>query len=144
VRGELVVHWDDDDWSAPSRFATRSKPPPLDPHPTFCYRRRFWEGAPFLDTSFGRDTGYLWQDPPKRVGALPDSSFYVALVHAGNTSHKKVHDACWHPRPVEEITSFMGPEWAAHWAADQIAGAGQGAAVVLSGPHRGWRSSCDA
>jgi hypothetical protein len=54
------------------------------------------------------------------VGALPDSSFYVALVHSGNTSPKNVHDAWWHPRPVEEIASLMGPEWAAHWAAEQV------------------------
>jgi glycosyltransferase involved in cell wall biosynthesis len=154
ARGELVVHWDDDDWSAPRRLryqvemfesqdvdvsglravffcnpatgqAWRYEYPagrrPWVHDPTFCYRRRFWEGAPFPDTSFGVDTSYLWQGPPKRVGALPDSSFYVALVHPGNTSRKNVHDAWWQPRPVEEIASLMGPEWTAHWAAEQVA-----------------------
>ena len=148
ARGELVVHWDDDDWSAPSRlcyqvemFASQDVDVsglsalffcdpttdrawryeyPADRRPwvadaTFCYRRRFWEEAPFPDTSFGIDTSYLWQSPPKRVGALPDPSFYVALVHPGNTSRKEIHDAWWHPRPVAEIASLMGSEWAAHW-----------------------------
>lgn len=153
ARGELVVHWDDDDWSAPRRLryqvgmfrsqdvdvsglravffcdpvtgrAWRYEYPagrrPWVHDASFCYRRQFWERAPFPDTSFGIDTSYLWQGPPKRVGALPDSSFYVALVHSGNTSPKNVHDAWWHPRPVEEIASLMGPEWAAHWAAEQV------------------------
>jgi hypothetical protein len=153
ARGELVVHWDDDDWSAPRRLryqvemfrsqdvdvsglravffcdpvtsrAWRYEYPagrrPWVHDASFCYRRGFWEGAPFPDTSFGIDTSYLWQGPPKRVGALPDSSFYVALVHPGNTSRKNVHDAWWQPRPVEEIASLMGAEWAAHWAAEQV------------------------
>ena len=38
---------------------------------TFCYRRRFWEGAPFPDTNFGIDTSYLWQGPSKRWGRYP-------------------------------------------------------------------------
>lgn len=154
AQGELVVHWDDDDWSAPRRLryqvemfqaqdvdvsglsalffcdpatgrAWRYEYPegrrPWVHDPTFCYRRSFWEGAPFPDTSFGIDTSYLWQGSAKRVGALPDSSFYVALVHPGNTSRKNVHDPWWHPRPVEEIASLMGPEWTAHWAAEQVA-----------------------
>jgi hypothetical protein len=153
ARGELIVHWDDDDWSAPSRLryqvemfqnqdvdvsglsalffcdpatgrAWRYEYPagrrPWVHDPTFCYRRRFWEQAPFPDTNFGIDTSYLWQGQPKRVGALPDSSFYVALIHPGNTSRKNVHDAWWHPQPVGEIASLMGPEWA-HWAAEQVA-----------------------
>ena len=153
ARGELLVHWDDDDWSAPWRLgyqvemfqaqdvdvsglralffcdpatgqAWRYEYPagrrPWVTDATFCYRRRFWEGAPFPDTSFGIDTSYLWQGPPKQVGVLPDSSFYVALVHPGNTSRKNVHDAWWHPRPVEEIAALMGPEWAAHWAAKSL------------------------
>ena len=88
--------------------------------PTFCYRRQFWETAPFPDTSFGIDTSYLWHGGPKRIGALPDSSFYVALIHPGNTSRKNVHDAWWHPRPLDEIASLLGSEWGAHWAADSV------------------------
>jgi predicted O-methyltransferase YrrM len=154
ARGELVVHWDDDDWSAPRRLsyqvemfgsqdvdvsglsallfcdpaagrAWRYEYPaggrPWVHDPTFCYRRRFWEGAPFPDTSFGIGTSYLWHGPAKRVGVLPDSSFYVALVHPGNTSRKDIRNAWWHARPVEEIASLMGPEWAAHWAAESVA-----------------------
>jgi Glycosyl transferase family 2/Methyltransferase domain len=148
AKGELVVHWDDDDWSAPRRLryqvemfqnqdvdvsglsavlfcdpvagrAWRYEYPsgrrPWVTDATFCYRRRFWEETPFPDTSFGIDTSYLWQGSPKRVGVLPDSSFYVALVHSGNTSRKDVHDAWWHPRPIDEIAALMGEEWAAHW-----------------------------
>jgi hypothetical protein len=149
ARGELVVHWDDDDWSAPRRLsyqvemfqsqdvdvsglravffcdpssgrAWRYEYPegrrPWVHDASFCYRRSFWERAPFPDTSFGIDTTYLWQGAPKNVGALPDSSFYVGLVHPGNTSRKDTRDAWWQPWPIEEIASLMGDEWAEHWA----------------------------
>jgi hypothetical protein len=76
--------------------------------------------VPFPDTSFGIDTSYLWQGPTKQVAALPDSSFYVVLVHPGNTSRKDIHHAWWRPRSVEKIASLMGAEWAAHWAAESL------------------------
>jgi glycosyltransferase involved in cell wall biosynthesis len=149
ARGELIVHWDDDDWSAPWRLgyqvemfrsqdvdvsglsalffcdpaagrAWRYEYPagrrPWVAGGTFCYRRRLWEQAPFPDTSFAEDSSYLWQGQPKRVGVLPDSSFYVARVHPGNTCRKDVHDAWWHPRSVEEIASLVGPDWVVDWA----------------------------
>ena len=153
AHGELVMHWDDDDWSAPTRLgyqvemfnkqdvdvsglsavyfcdpagrqAWRYEYPkarrPWVHDATFCYRRAFWADAPFPDTSFGIDTSYLWQGLPKRVGTVPDPSFYVALIHGGNTSRKHVHDPWWHPRPVEEIASLLGPEWTSHWANEPV------------------------
>ncbi|MDT5047338.1 MAG: hypothetical protein QOE48_5742 [Mycobacterium sp.] len=150
--GELIVHWDDDDWSAPWRLdyqitmfqsqnvdvsglralffcdpaagrAWRYEYPcgrrPWVAGGTFCYRRQLWEHAPFADTSFAEDNGYLWQGQPKRVGVLPDSSFYVARVHTGNTCRKDIHDAWWHLRTLEEIASLVGPDWALDWAATE-------------------------
>ena len=108
VRGELVVHWDDDDWSAPRRlryqvetFQTRPRTSTCrglrtvffcDPATGQAWRYEYPAGrrAPGSpDTSFAIDKSCLWQGQPKRVGALLDSSFYVALVHPGNTSRKK-------------------------------------------------------
>lgn len=142
--GDLIVHWDDDDWSAPWRLryqvemfgdqdvdvsglsgllfcdpaaglAWRYQYPsdrrPWVHDPTFCYRRSFWEQAPFPDANFGIDTRYLWNGSAKSIGVLPDSSFYVARIHSGNTSRKNVADAWWQPRPVQDIADLMGPEW---------------------------------
>lgn len=147
--GEIIVHWDDDDWMAswrlryqvdalmrqevdqdvdvsglrslwfchiPEGRAWRYEYPP-DRQPwvadaTFCYRRSLWERHPFADTSYGIDTGYLWQSPAKRVGVLDDPSFYVALVHEANTSRKDTADAWWHPCPAGDVASLMGDDWA--------------------------------
>lgn len=149
ARGDLVVHWDDDDWSAPRRLSYQVEmfqsqnvdvsglravffcdpttgrawhyEYPAGRRPwvhdaTFCYRRSLWEREPFPDSSFGIDTGYLWHGAPKEVGVLPDSSFYVGLVHPGNTSRKDTHDAWWKPVQIAEIASMMGDEWEACWA----------------------------
>jgi len=69
------------------------------------------EAAPFPDASHGIDAAYLWQGTPKRVGALAGPSFYVGLVHSGNTNRKDTRDAWWHPRGVDEIESLMGSDW---------------------------------
>ena len=145
ARGELIVHWDDDDWMAswrlryqidsflqadadvsglrvllfcqiPTGRCWRYEYPegrqPWVADATFCYRRSFWESHPFADTSYGIDTGYLWQEPAKRLGVLADPSFYVALVHDRNTSRKDTADAWWHPCPTSEVASRMGADWA--------------------------------
>jgi Glycosyl transferase family 2/Methyltransferase domain len=151
ARGELVVHWDDDDWSAPWRLryqvdmlraqgvdvsglsavffcdvsaaqAWRYEYPAGRRRwvhdATFCYRRSLWAAAPFPDTNYGIDTSYLWQGAPKQVGTLPDPSFYVGLVHAGNSSRKDVHNAWWHPHPIGEIASLMGSDWETYQKAE--------------------------
>ncbi len=143
--GEIVVHWDDDDWMAPWRLRYQVESLlnqdvdvsglrsllfcqasgarawryeyPADRQPwvadaTFCYRRTLWERLPFADTSYGIDTGYLWQAPSKRIGVLENSSFYVALVHDANTSRKDTEDPWWHPYPTAEVASLMGDDWA--------------------------------
>lgn len=151
--GELIVHWDDDDWSAPWRLeyqvemftsqgvdvsglralffcdpaagrAWRYEYPsgrrPWVAGGTFCYRRQLWEQEAFQDVSLAEDNNYLWQGRPKNVGVLEDSSFYVARVHTGNTCRKDIHDAWWHPRPVQEVAALVGSDWADDWAAESV------------------------
>ncbi|MCX8560175.1 glycosyltransferase family 2 protein [Mycolicibacterium mucogenicum] len=146
--GELIAHWDDDDWSAPWRLTYQVKmfggldtdvcglsalyfsdpdggrawlyKYPSGRRPwvaggTFCYRRRLWAQAPFPDTSYAEDNGYLWHGKTKSVGVLDDSSFYVARVHGGNTCQKDVRDSWWHPLRVAEVAAVMGSDWA-DWA----------------------------
>jgi hypothetical protein len=143
ARGEIIAHWDDDDWFAPwrlryqvgqllhgdadivglnsllywephaqrawrYRYPTGARPWVHDP--TFCYRRELWQRGPFPDTSHSIDTRYLWQGPSKRVAALDDPSFYVGILHAGNTSAKHTTNACWRPRPSTEVQALLGDD----------------------------------
>ncbi len=144
ARGDLLVHWDDDDWMAdwrlryqvetfldqdvdvcglsvvffcevPGEHGWRYEYPkgrrPWVHDPTFCYRRGLWASAPFPDSSHSLDARYLWQGRAKSVGTLNDPSFYVGIVHSGNTSRKDTTDSWWRPYPTDEIAAMMGTDW---------------------------------
>ena len=154
--GELVVHWDDDDWSAPWRLryqvemlrtqdvdvsglnavffcdmsaarAWRYEYPagrkPWVHDATFCYRRSLWAAA--VPGHQPRDRHQLPVAGCPEAGGIPSRPVVLrGLVHAGNTSRKDIHDAWWHPHPIGEIASLMGPDWEAYQKAEQRDGSG--------------------
>jgi hypothetical protein len=61
------------------------------------YTRSFWRRAPFPEITEGEDTAFLWRRRPERIVALPDHRFYVAMIHAGNTSPKTFRHSYWSP-----------------------------------------------
>lgn len=71
---------------------------------TLLYRRSAWVDNPFPDINVGEDNAFVWQLSPDRLHAVSDSSFYIALIHSGNTSAKNLADPRWERRPLEEIT----------------------------------------
>ena len=144
ARGDIILHWDDDDWHAPSRIAymtdsllgeradlcglnplyffdIRSQLAWLYRYPqeqrfwvagtSFCYRRSFWERNRFADIDVGEDNRFLWDAPPARMIALPDSSVQVAILHDGNGSPKAVGDEYWQAHPSADIRWLLGPDW---------------------------------
>jgi glycosyltransferase involved in cell wall biosynthesis len=77
---------------------------------TLCYRKDFWLHNPFPEIAKGEDTRFIWNFRAVDALVVPDYSFYVALVHAANTSAKVVSGPYWHPHPVEEIHRLLGPD----------------------------------
>jgi len=91
--GEIICHWDDDDWSAPGRLADQAErlmggnfdmsayhsmifaDPDTREAWRYCgtakyavgtsmmYWRRFWMNRPFLDTNCAEDNAFLYGDP---------------------------------------------------------------------------------
>jgi glycosyltransferase involved in cell wall biosynthesis len=145
ARGEIIVHWDDDDWMAPHRlryqvetllkeqadicgldklyfFDPLAKKAwqyvyPQNSKPwvyggTLCYKKAFWNNNPFPDIKVGEDNRFVWSKRSKKIAALPDNTFYVALVHKGNTSPKRTGHSRWHPYPVEKIQTLLDSDWA--------------------------------
>ena len=142
ARGDVMLHWDDDDWMADWRvsyqvaellrrpvgtlcglsrmyfYEPRSHRAweyiyPMHGKPwvaggTFCYTRQFWRLRPFPEINEGGDTVYVWDLEPANVAALDDNRFYVATVHAGNTSPKKTADPGWHPRSEADLRALVG------------------------------------
>lgn len=144
ARGEIVCHWDDDDWSAPRRIRYQVesllaqeadicgleqvrffKPDSNEAwdyvYPrgwkrdwvcggTLCYTKAFWEKHPFRDVNEGEDTHFVWSDQSARVLSLSDKTFYIALIHADNTSPKRTDGRQWEPQSAEETASWMGQD----------------------------------
>ena len=143
AEGELIAHWDDDDWIAPWRLSyqvgelmksdadicglanvyfwepTRDHlweyayPPDETPWVaggTMLYRRSFWRRCPFADISVGEDNLFVWGQPLEKVLRLEDCKYYVATMHAQNTSPKWVTSDRWYPRSRDQTSAIMGAE----------------------------------
>jgi len=140
-RGELIAHWDDDDWMAPRRLtlqATQLLASGADIHgtrdllcyrldtgeawryqhpadqlawlagATLLYRRSFWATHPFPSLTVGEDSAFVRQLPPERMHTAPDPSFYIALLHRGNTAAKNLGDPHWQRLPLHEVSRLLG------------------------------------
>jgi glycosyltransferase involved in cell wall biosynthesis len=77
---------------------------------TLCYRRSLWERNPFSEIAVGEDTRFVWSRLVRSVAFLEDYSFYVGLIHRGNTSRKILTGTCWHARPIEEVYNLLGAD----------------------------------
>jgi hypothetical protein len=143
ARGDVVVHWDDDDWHAPHRLSYQlaelqrhgaalcgtGKVLYFEPAvrrawlyefpetrrrwiSALCYRKELWRENRFAHVQVGEDTRFVWNP---RIGAplvLPDHRFFVGVVHDGNTSRKLTGGSHWHVRPLDEIRTVLGSDFA--------------------------------
>ena len=78
---------------------------------TFCYYRKFWEQHRFPDMNEGADTTYVWNLDPSEVFSLDDHRFFIATVHANNTSPKRTSSLGWQPRSnlaIREVIDDQG------------------------------------
>ncbi|HXU35894.1 MAG TPA: glycosyltransferase family 2 protein [Blastocatellia bacterium] len=147
ARGDIIVHWDDDDWMASWRLSYQVRAliennaavcgldklyfyePVSDQawqyvYPdrarfwvagaTLCYLKSFWRENPFPNINVGEDTRFVWGGRARKMIALPDASFYVAMIHSGNTSRKRTSDARYRPVPAEQIRQMMGADFEDH------------------------------
>jgi glycosyltransferase involved in cell wall biosynthesis/GT2 family glycosyltransferase len=158
ANGEIILHWDDDDWYAPHRVrlqvealrATGADVCGLDRvlfydprvlaaweyvYPasavpwvygaTLCYRRDYWRMHPFPNLTVGEDNAFAATARAGELLVLPDNRFFVALVHAGNTSAKNVRDPRWRPYDAASVRALTGTAWpAANERLNQYPGGG--------------------
>jgi glycosyltransferase involved in cell wall biosynthesis len=140
ARGELIAHWDDDDWMASDRLirqlevlngavlcgahsllyydpfeAAAWRLSPRDDGVrlaggTLVYRRSLWEACPFDETDGVRCTGLVARALPNGVRSLDAPDLYVGLLHRGNTTAHNLRDPAWERRPVEEVGRIIGED----------------------------------
>jgi glycosyltransferase involved in cell wall biosynthesis len=87
---------------------------------TLVYTRTFWQANPFPDISIGEDNHFVWSRRLKHLMALPEGTFYVALVHPANTSPKLTRQACWRPYPADAIRDLFEDDWAFYAKLSQV------------------------
>jgi glycosyltransferase involved in cell wall biosynthesis len=154
-RGDLILHWDDDDWSAPHRiryqvdsllrqrvdlcglsrmlfyelasgrvwlYSYPGQQRPWLAGGSLLYTRDYWRRAPFPAISSGEDTRFVWSQPAARAAALTDYTFYVAMIHPGNTSRKYCVGPSWSPWQGD-LPPLMGPALQQYAALTQPVGA---------------------
>jgi glycosyltransferase involved in cell wall biosynthesis len=78
---------------------------------TLCYTRSFWASNRFANVNVGEDTRFVQGARSGRVTRLPDSRFYVGMVHSHNVSPKKTNESYWRPYPVDAIQQLLGTDW---------------------------------
>ncbi|HEY2031778.1 MAG TPA: glycosyltransferase [Myxococcales bacterium] len=140
ARGDIIVHWDDDDWYAPDRL--RRQIDCLRGGAELCGSAQIYFFRPWGERAWryhyrGRDRmlagttlAYrkrVWARAPfadiqigedvrfvrsagKAVVDLADPSLFVATVHGGNTSPKLPDAAYWQPTPVAAVHALLGED----------------------------------
>jgi predicted O-methyltransferase YrrM len=77
---------------------------------TLLYTRDFWRINPFPDTSMGLDIRFLRPGRFRKLVSLQDETFYVGMIHRGNTSPKHTSRSVWQPVPGERIHRLLGDD----------------------------------
>lgn len=77
---------------------------------TLCYRTSFWRRHPFPNVQVGEDNQFVRRCAPGRLLALEDQEFFIALVHAENTSTKRTRGSRWQPVPLDRVELILGED----------------------------------
>lgn len=114
ARGEIICHWDDDDWSHPERIADQIERLLSSEHPvtgyhsmifvngagrrwkytgtpgfplgtSLCYFKDCWRKTPFVAINEGEDVHFMHN---WRASTVEAGEMMQARIHAGNTSDK--------------------------------------------------------
>lgn len=121
--GEVICHWDDDDWSAPGRLADQIErlgefavsgyhsmrftdgtkwwkyegTPNYALGTSLCYRREWWEKHPFEAKNIGEDNIFVSvASAAKQLVSVDAGELMYATNHHGNTSPRCMGDN-WKP-----------------------------------------------
>jgi len=143
AKGNIILHWDDDDWMARQRISYQVRAlikeqadicglnrvifyNPLNSQSwlyiyqergkpwvyggTLCYTKKYWGKHPFPEINVGEDNYFVWSSPLRKVTILHDPTFYISLIHPGNTSPKRTTDIQWHSYPTAKVRALIGQD----------------------------------
>ncbi len=122
--GEIIAHWDDDDYSTPERLADQvgrlqSSGKAVTGYnqmrftdgkdwwsydgignwaigTSLCYRKDWWAAHPFLSLQVGEDGQFVGEaQGQKQIVAVPAGDLMTATIHSSNTSPRRLSDSRW-------------------------------------------------
>lgn len=123
--GEIIAHWDDDDWSAPTRIEDQVKRLVESDKSVFgyhivefegategrwayrgstsfavgtslCYRKDWWEAHKFSERQVGEDSDFAREAQYKfQLSTSDGSGMILASIHPGNTSKRNLNGHPW-------------------------------------------------
>lgn len=129
ARGEIIIHWDDDDWSAPGRMAEQvvrlsggiavtgyrsllfwderrhqayryTGSARYTLGTSLCYLRSWQRAHPFADLAIGEDNDFRAR-AQARLATVDGGEMMVARIHGGSTSPKQTGNIKqWTPLPA--------------------------------------------
>lgn len=123
--GEVICHWDDDDWSAPARLETQVRQ--LLGHgrsvagfhsmrftdgagswwqyrgtqsfalgTSLCYFKSWWKSHPFEPKNVGEDNHFVCvASGSGQLSTVDAGALMHATIHAGNTSPRRLSGSSW-------------------------------------------------
>jgi glycosyltransferase involved in cell wall biosynthesis len=74
---------------------------------TLMYRREVWQHNKFRHVTVGEDGSFVAGLDPRRVVAMTDDGWYVAILHGRNTGSRYVADGRWAPVPLREVPGHV-------------------------------------
>lgn len=121
AQGDVLIHFDDDDWSAPGRMRDQVQrlvesglgitgyhsmifedelgrrwkyrgAANYALGTSLCYTREFWRRNPFPDVNSGEDNSIVYRN---RVASVDAGDLMIARKHSGNTSIKGMNTSEW-------------------------------------------------
>lgn len=125
ANGEIIVHWDDDDWSAPQRLADQvarlvesgksvtgystvifagdngrwkyiGVPNCTAVGTSLCYLKSWWSEHPFPDKHVSEDNDFaMTAAQNKQLISCDAGEMVIASIHPGNTSPRHVEGQQW-------------------------------------------------
>jgi hypothetical protein len=124
ARGEIIAHWDDDDWSYPGRLTEQIEllrgnlvtgyrtihfydertgdaheyqgTPNYAVGTSLCYWKSYWQEHKFQGFSCGEDNDFV-QRARGVISAQDGLGKMVAVTHAAGTSPRKLNTKQWQP-----------------------------------------------
>jgi glycosyltransferase involved in cell wall biosynthesis len=77
---------------------------------TLLYRRKAWETNKFAESDSSDAIQFIQKFDKASLLTISNPSFYIAVLHKGNTRIRNLNDSNWQRQPIQEVTQRFGQD----------------------------------